>query len=98
MDAAAQKMLREASPLFQVKRGLPPCLLLHGTADKSVPYQQSLVWQAAMRELGMTCDLITIPEGAHGMLGWDPLAPTFKQDTVAWLSRTMKVRSTKSAH
>jgi acetyl esterase/lipase len=96
-DATAQTQLREASPLFQIKRGLPPCLVIHGTADKSVPYEQSLKWQARMRELGMTCDLITIQEGPHGMLGWDPLAPTFKQDTIAWLNRALKVPPAKSS-
>src|SRR4051812_44736290 len=34
------KLLRELSPLTYVKPGLPPFLLIHGTEDKSVPYEQ----------------------------------------------------------
>ncbi|MEO6568728.1 MAG: alpha/beta hydrolase [Opitutaceae bacterium] len=96
-DDAAQKMMREASPLLHVKRGLPPFLLVHGTADQSVPYQQSLDWQARMKELGMTCDLITIKEGVHGMISWDAVAPTYKQDVVAWLDRTLKINPAKAS-
>ena len=91
-DDVAQKMMREASPLLHIKRGLPPFLLVHGTADQSVPYQQSVDWQARMKELGMTCDLITIKDGVHGMISWDSVDPTYKQDVVAWLNRTLKAK------
>jgi acetyl esterase/lipase len=94
-DETAEKQMREASPLLHIKRGLPPFLLVHGTADQSVPYDQSVQWQAKMKELGMTCDLITIKEGVHGMISWDTVAPTYKQDVVAWLDRTLKVGSVK---
>jgi acetyl esterase len=90
LDDSAQKILRDASPFFQIKRGLPPFLLVHGTEDQSVPYEQSVRWQARMQELGMTCDLITIKGGVHGMLGWEAFAPTFKHDVTAWLDRALK--------
>ncbi|MEO6005690.1 MAG: alpha/beta hydrolase [Opitutus sp.] len=89
-DETAQKLMRDASPLLHLKRGLPPFLLVHGTADQSVSYQHSLNWQAKMKELGMTCDLITIKDGVHGMLSWDAVAPTYKQDVIAWLDRHLK--------
>jgi acetyl esterase/lipase len=94
-DETAQKQMHEASPLLHIKRGLPPFLLVHGTADQSVPYDQSVQWQAKMKELGMTCDLITIKDGVHGMISWDAVAPTYKQDVVAWLDRTLKADSLK---
>lgn len=94
-DDVAEKLMREASPLLQIKPGLPPFLLVHGTADKSVPYQQSVEWQARMKALGMTCDLITIKDGAHGMINWDGVAPTYKQDVITWLNRTLKVGTPK---
>jgi alpha-L-fucosidase 2 len=90
-DEEAQKIMREASPLLHVKRGLPPFLLVHGTADASVPYEQSVIWQKRVRELGGTCDLITIKDGVHGMIGWDAVAPDYKQQVVAWLQKTLKV-------
>jgi alpha-L-fucosidase 2 len=90
-DAQAIALLREASPITQVKAGLPPFLLLHGTADNRVPFDQSLRMQARLREAGVPCELITIKEGAHGMTGWPALAPDFKDRVVAWLARTMNV-------
>lgn len=89
LDAESEKILREASPLFYLKAGLPPCLLVHGTADQSVPYEQSVAWQKRSRELGLKCDFITIKDGVHGMISWDKVAPTYKQDVVAWLQKNM---------
>ncbi len=90
LDAEAEKILRDASPLFQLKPGLPPCLLVHGTADQSVPYEQSVAWQKRSRELGLACEFITIKDGVHGMISWDAVAPDYKQQVVAWLRKTLQ--------
>jgi acetyl esterase/lipase len=89
-DAEAEKIMRGASPLFHLKRSLPPVLLVHGTADQSVPYEQSVAWEKRSRELGLACDLITIKDGVHGMISWDTVAPDYKQQVVAWLQKTLK--------
>jgi alpha-L-fucosidase 2 len=83
-DAAA-KTLHDASPLNYLHAGLPPFLLLHGTADKTVPYVQSVEWQARLKELGVPCQLITIRDGPHGMSGWDKFDPAFPAKVVTWL-------------
>jgi acetyl esterase/lipase len=89
-DDEARRLMTEASPLLHLKRGLPPVLLVHGTADASVPYDQSVAWQKRSRELGLVCDFITIKEGVHGMISWDAVAPAYRQDVVAWIGRTLK--------
>ena len=94
-DDTAQQLMTEASPLLHLKAGLPPVLLVHGTADQSVPYEQSVEWQKRSRALGLTCDLLTIKDGVHGMISWDAVAPTYKQDVVAWLQRTLKIAPKK---
>jgi dipeptidyl aminopeptidase/acylaminoacyl peptidase len=86
-DDATLELLRAASPITYVRAGLPPFLLLHGTADARVPYAQSTKLQAALRAAGVTCDLITIPEGAHGMTGWAKQVPDFKARVVTWLNQ-----------
>jgi alpha-L-fucosidase 2 len=83
-DAAANT-LHDGSPLNYVHAGMPPFLLLHGTADKTVPYVQSVQWQARLRELGVPCQLITIANGPHGMSGWDKFDPAFPAKVVTWL-------------
>ena len=44
----------------------PPTLLLHGTADTDVPYEQSALMAAELRRRGIDSELITIDGGGHG--------------------------------
>lgn len=89
-DEAAMALLREASPLLQVKPGLPPFLLVHGSADATVPFAQSERMLEKLRAEQVSAELITIPGGAHGMLGWEALAPGFGDRIAAWLAKTLE--------
>lgn len=53
-------------PLRNVYREFPPTLLLHGTADTYVPYEQSKLMAAAFAKAKVEHQLITIPGGLHG--------------------------------
>ena len=77
--------LRELSPITHVAPGLPPFLLVHGSADKTVPYAQSLAFQQKLRESGDVCNLITIPGAPHRLIGWETLLPHYPDLIVAWL-------------
>jgi len=66
LDPAMAELMRAASPVNFVRPGLPPFLLVHGTGDRIVNYQQSVRFQAKLRADGVPCDLITIPGGLHG--------------------------------
>jgi pectinesterase len=94
IDDEATKLLREASPINHVHRGLPPFLLLHGTADMSVPYNQSVQLQAKLKVEGVPCELITIDDGVHGMARWEATAPTYKGRVVNWLAEKLGVSRT----
>lgn len=87
---ASLAILRETAPINHVKPGLPPFLLLHGDADKTVPYQTSLNFQAKLRANGVSCDLITIPGAPHGLLAWKKFAPDYPDRMIAWLRRTLE--------
>ena len=89
-DDAARAILRDASPLRQVRPGLAPFLLVHGTADMSVPYEQSQRLQARLRAAGVLCDLVTVPDGTHGTRGWDALLPGYREQVVAWLGARLR--------
>ncbi len=90
LNDEAQKRLREASPSTYVQANLPPFLQIHGTKDVQVPYDQSVRFQKQMQDAGNVCELITIPEGVHGMGGWDRLGSDYKTQLIAWLKKTMK--------
>jgi alpha-L-fucosidase 2 len=81
----SRALLRELSPLDHIHGGLPPFLLIHGDADKTVPYQQSLDFQAALRAAGGVCDLITIPGAPHALQNWNKLDPGYEARMIAWL-------------
>jgi acetyl esterase/lipase len=82
-------MIRAFSPINYVKPGLPPFLLIHGDADKSVPYPQSLHFQAKLRAAGVPCELITIPGAPHSLVAWDQIDPSYKPQLVAWLKAAL---------
>jgi len=52
-----------------VHPGAPPFLNVHGTADPLVPYDQSERLAQALREQGVRCDLILVPDAGHCFAG-----------------------------
>jgi len=62
MDAA-----KRASPITYVKPGLPPLLLVHGTADRRVHISQSEGMAEALEKVSSSCELLPIEGGNHGM-------------------------------
>jgi prolyl oligopeptidase len=88
-DDKARTVLKEMSPINYLTAAYPPTLLIHGTADKSVLYQQSLNFQARLRELGVPCDLITIDKGVHGVEHWEGGDTSYKQKMIDWLRKTL---------
>jgi alpha-L-fucosidase 2 len=97
MDAQAERMLHDASPVYFVKPGLPPFLLVHGTADSKVPYRQSTDLQAALRKAGVPCELLAVGGGDHGMLSWAKLGSGYQDKVVAWLTKTLAPAAAKDS-
>jgi len=61
--------------MTHVKKSMAPTISVHGTEDELVNYQQSVIYEKAMREAGVDCQFITIPGGKHG-------GPEFRQPEV----------------
>ena len=83
-------LLREISPLNHVRPGLPPFLLIHGEADKTVPLQQSLDFQARLRANNDVCDLMVIKGAGHALANWSQLEPDYPARMVAWLGEHLR--------
>ncbi len=62
----------EASPVAHAGIGCPPFLLLHGTADKTAPYQQSLEMQKALQDVGVRAELYAAQGADHGFFNRPP--------------------------
>jgi acetyl esterase/lipase len=90
VDDDTRRILREMSAIDHVKPGLPPFLLMQGDADKSVPYQGSLNFQAKLKANGVACDLITLKGCPHDIRKWEQFDANFQEEMVDWLVKTLK--------
>jgi acetyl esterase/lipase len=59
------ELARVMSPL-PLRPGVPPVISIHGDADPTVPYTQSVRLHEALRSAGVSEKLVTIPGGKHG--------------------------------
>lgn len=91
LSDSSRKVLREASAATYVKANLPPFLLIHGTADKTVPYDQSVRFCAQLKAAGNECELYTVPDGVHGVINWEknPEQHAYKAVFVDWLRKKL---------
>lgn len=58
-------------PVKNVKRDYPPTILIHGTDDSDVPYEQSVMMAEQLKKHGVEHKLITVPGAEHGLWGGD---------------------------
>ena len=56
---------RSASPLAFVNKDCPPFLILHGTEDRAVPFEQATTFYEALKAAGVDATLIKIEGRGH---------------------------------
>jgi alpha-L-fucosidase 2 len=90
LDEAGLAKLRSLAPIAAVHKGMPPFLCIHGNKDDQVSYEQSTSFCDAMHRVDVSCDLITIESGGHGMSNWRaPGMQHWKPEMIAWLKKTL---------
>jgi acetyl esterase/lipase len=62
----AGELARAVSPINMVRKGLPPIITIHGTADKLVPYDQAVRLHKALDQAGDINQLFTVQGAGHG--------------------------------
>jgi acetyl esterase/lipase len=88
-DEDVLRILHEASVPTYVRPGLPPFLLIHGTADEKAPYAFSVEAQKRLTAVGVPCELISETNAPHGMVNWDKYDQSYKAQMIAWLEKTL---------
>ena len=58
-------------PIKNVSTNYPPTLMVHGTSDTDVPFEQSILMQQQFLKHGVEHELVTIKNGEHGLSGGD---------------------------
>ncbi len=66
VEKVGQARKTEISPNHQVRAGIVPTLLVHGTADKTVPFENAETFARLMKEAGNQCRLESYEGKDHG--------------------------------
>jgi acetyl esterase/lipase len=78
-------------PVKNVTKDYPPTLLIHGTKDTDVPYEQSALMAEEFKNHNIHYQLFSIPNAEHGLAGGDPKLIDEAYDAVVpFLNRFMK--------
>ena len=87
-----EQAIKKTSPRELIHKGMPPYLMVHGTADLNAPFEQSILMYEAMRAAGAPADLLIIDGGGHGMGSWDakPELAGYRPKLVAWIKKTLQ--------
>jgi acetyl esterase/lipase len=60
------EFIKSVSPISYVTKNSPPIFIVHGDADPTVPYQQSVDLFKKLQELSVKSEFITVQGGGHG--------------------------------
>jgi alpha-L-fucosidase 2 len=84
--------LKQLSPIEHVRSGMPPFLLIHGTSDMLVPFEQSRAMCERIRSVGGSCELFPVTGGGHGIRWWESspaLSRPYKHELLRWLGERL---------
>jgi acetyl esterase/lipase len=91
LEALLFAQLRELSPVSWVRKDAPPFLLIHGTADRLVPFDQSEELCDKLHDSGARCEIFPVGGGHHGMKWWESEGRTaYKEKMVRWLAQELR--------
>jgi acetyl esterase/lipase len=89
--SAEYKAAWAASPINYVSKDDAPTLLVHGDADRTVPFTQSEMMEAALRRAGVPVKLIRIEGGDHGpTFAGAKNPPDYKAAMVKWFDEHLR--------
>jgi acetyl esterase/lipase len=69
--AKDETFAKSLSPMSYVNKNSPPTFIVHGDADPTVPYQQSVDLHKKFLEAGVKTEFMTIEGGLHGKFSKD---------------------------
>ncbi|HEY2793537.1 MAG TPA: prolyl oligopeptidase family serine peptidase, partial [Micromonosporaceae bacterium] len=79
------ELARAASPVLLVNSSAPPCLLVHGDADKLLPSAQSERMHELLLAAGVSSTLRIVPGADHCFVGYPDIAGLLN-DMATWLA------------
>jgi acetyl esterase/lipase len=70
------------SPYHNIRPGLPPTIIFHGTADKTVPFESVELFNEKMISAGNSCELVAYEDKGHGFFNHGRSDNSAYNDTV----------------
>lgn len=90
-NSVEYKTAAAASPITYVSADDPPMLLIHGDADRTVPFHQSEMMEAALRKANVPVKLIRIEGADHGPdFPGAKNPPDYKAEMVKWFDTYLR--------
>jgi alpha-L-fucosidase 2 len=82
--------MKRFSPFYQVKAGMPPLLLVQGTADRL--HAQAVAFEKELDRVGASYDVIDVAGAPHGVENWEGHVEWlgYKTKLVDWLKAKLK--------
>ncbi|MCB1232321.1 MAG: alpha/beta hydrolase [Verrucomicrobiae bacterium] len=87
--AEAPDLWDSASPIKQLSKNDPPMLILHGTADKTTPLDQSTRLHETARKIGVESELIIVEGGPHSF-HLQPKQRDLREEVIGFFDRHLK--------
>ena len=89
LDEEALAKIATLSPAEEVKPGLPPVLLVQGTADQSVRHVETLAFAERLKQAKVPCELLEMKDAPHRIAEWGKFAPDYPLKVAAWLKAAL---------
>ena len=91
LDEHALAKISDISPAQEIKPGLPPFLLIQGTADQSVLHAHTVAFSEKLKQAKIPCELITLEGAPHRIRDWKKQDPDYPEKIAKWLLNTLTV-------
>ena len=90
-NSVEYKVASAASPINYVSADDPPTLLIHGDADRTVPFHQSELIEDALKKVNVPVKLLRIPGADHGPdFPGAKNPPDYKAEMVKWFDTYLR--------
>ncbi|HMO24787.1 MAG TPA: alpha/beta hydrolase fold domain-containing protein [Tepidisphaeraceae bacterium] len=84
-DETSIALLRQIGPVHHIRADMPAVLIIQGSADQSVPKEQSIAMHKKLREAGVSSELILLEGAEHRLRTWKEADAAWPERVVRWI-------------
>lgn len=90
LNDQTRNVMKQFSPLYGVKTGMPPLLLIQGTADRL--HAQAVAFRKELDRVGANSDVYDVAGAPHGVENWEGHAEWlgYKPMLIEWLKSKLR--------